>query len=114
MIFMHYLLVASSIINTIVDNTVNETDSVNFICQATGEPVPNIIWDLNGVMINMSDTNKYRKESRSINTTTTENTVTVYNVTSYDVGTYTCNATNTIGSDESSGTLTVHGMQMLQ
>ncbi|XP_065913065.1 hemicentin-1-like isoform X2 [Dysidea avara] len=99
---------ASSIINTIVDNTVNETDSVNFICQATGEPVPNIIWDLNGVMINMSDTSKYRIESRSINTTTTENTVTVYNVTSYDVGTYTCNATNIIGSDESSGTLTVH------
>ena len=110
MIFMYCLLVAPNIINTIAVNTVNETDSVNFTCQATGEPVPNIVWDLNGVMIDESDTSKYRIESRSINTTTTENTLTVYNVTSYDEGTYTCNATNIIGSDESSGTLTIYGM----
>ena len=36
--------------------------------------------------------------SRSLNITTTENTLTVYNVTSSDVGTYTCNASNVIGS----------------
>ena len=49
-------------------------------------------------MINESDTSKYRIEPRPINTTTTEKTLTVYNVTSSDVGTYTCNATNTIGT----------------
>ena len=36
--------------------------------------------------------------SRSLNITTTENTLTVYNVTSSDVGTYTCNSYNIIGS----------------
>ena len=45
--------------------------------------------------------------SRSLNTTTTENILTVYNVTSSDVGMYTCNSTNFIGSAISSGILTV-------
>ena len=45
--------------------------------------------------------------SRSLNITTTENTLTVYNVTSSDVGTYTCNSSNIIGSVTSSGILTV-------
>ena len=75
-----------------------------------GEPVPNISWYFNDVTINVSDnSSKYMIVSRSLNITTTENTLTVYNVTSSDVGTYTCNASNTIGSDTSSGTLTVTG-----
>ena len=45
--------------------------------------------------------------SRSLNITTTENTLTVYNVTSSDVGTYTCNSSNIIGSVTSSRILTV-------
>ena len=45
--------------------------------------------------------------SRSLNITTTENTLTVYNVTSSDVGMYTCNSSNIIGSVTSSGILTV-------
>ena len=75
----------------------------SFTCQATGKPVPSIIWYFTDVMINVSDTSKYMIMSTSINTTTTENTLTVYNVTSSDVGTYTCNATNTLGSATSHG-----------
>ena len=45
--------------------------------------------------------------SRSVNITATENTLTVYNVTSSDVGTYTCNSSDIIGSVTSSATLTV-------
>ena len=45
--------------------------------------------------------------SRSLNITTTENTLTVYNLTSSDVGTYTCDSSNFIGSVTSSGILTV-------
>ena len=59
-------------------------------------------------MINVSDnSSKYMIMSRSLNITTTENTLTVYNVTSSDVGTYTCNSSNIIGSVTSSGILTV-------
>ena len=73
-----------------------------------GEPVPNISWFFNGVMINVSDnSSKYMIMSRSLNITTTENTLTVYNVTSSDVGTYTCNSSNFIGSVTSYGVLTV-------
>ena len=78
-------------------------DIVNFTCQAIGEPVPIISWYFSGVMIDVSDTSKYRIESRSINTTTAENTLTVYNATETDVGAYTCNATNFIGSDSTHG-----------
>ncbi|XP_065893837.1 MAM domain-containing glycosylphosphatidylinositol anchor protein 2-like [Dysidea avara] len=87
------------------------SEVANFTCQATGEPVPNISWFFNEVMIDVSDTSKYRIEPRSINTSTTENTLTVYNITSSDVGTYTCNATNIIGSDSRLGCLA--GMEYL-
>ena len=75
-----------------------------------GEPVPDISWYFNDVMINVSDnSSKYMIVSRSLNITTTENTLTVYNVTSSDVGTYTCNASSIIGNDSTSGHLQVNG-----
>ena len=90
------------------DEVRNHTENGSFSCQSVGEPVPDISWYLNDVMINVSDNSrKYMIVSRSLNITTTENTLTVYNVTSSDVGTYTCNASNIIGSVTSSGILTV-------
>ena len=87
--------------NTIVKQRIN-----NFVCQAVGEPVPDITWYFNGVMINVSDNNsKYTIVSRSLNITTIENTLTVYNVTSSDVGVYNCTATNIFGSDTRNGEL---------
>ena len=47
--------------------------------------------------------------SRLFNITTIENTLTVYNVTSSDVGTYSCSATNIVGNDSTSGHLQVNG-----
>ena len=88
----------------------NQEDNVSFKCQAVGEPVPDISWYFNGVMINVSDnSSKYMIKSRSLNVTTTENTLTVYNVTLFDVGVYTCIASNVIGNDSDSGHLKVKG-----
>ena len=102
------LTVIPSIENSFNNEIRDQTENVTFLCQAVGEPVPDISWYFNGVMINVSDnSNKYMITSRSLNITTTENTLTVYNVTSSDVGTYTCNSSNIIGSVTSSGTLTV-------
>ena len=93
-----------------INQTSNETQSVNLVCQAVGEPVPDISWYFNGVLINVSgNSSKYMIMSRSLNITTTENTLTVYNVTLSDVGTYTCNATNIVGNDSTSGHLQVNG-----
>ena len=90
------------------DEVKNQKENVTFLCKVVGEPVPDISWYFNDVMINVSDnSSKYMIVSRSLNITTTENALTVYNVTSSDVGTYTCNATNIIGSVTSSGILTV-------
>ena len=101
-------LVIPTIVSTITNEVRNQRENVTFLCQAVGEPVPNNSWHFTGVMINVSDnSSKYTIVSRSLNITTTENTLTVYNVTSSDVGTYTCNSSNIIGSVTNSGILTV-------
>ena len=102
--------VIPNINQNISNKTTNETQSVNFTCEATGKPVPNVSWYFNGIMINVSDnSSKYMIISRSLNITTTENTLTVYNVTSSDVGTYNCSATNVLGNDSTSGLLQLNG-----
>ena len=92
-------------ISSLVSSKVIQQSKINtLLCQAVGEPVPDISWYFNSVMINVSDdSSKYMIMSRSLNITTTENTLTVYNVTSSDVGVYTCTATNIIGSDTNNG-----------
>ena len=107
--YLFYISTVIPSITTLVTNEIrNQAENVTFICQAVGEPVPDISWYFNGVMINILDnSSKYMIMSRSLNTTTTENTLTVYNVTSSDVGTYTCNSSNIIESAISSGILTV-------
>jgi len=102
-----FFTVFPDILSEVDDSTDEGRDIANFTCQAVGEPVPNIGWYFNGVMIDVSDTSKYMIMSTLLNTTTTENKLTVYNVTSSDVGTYTCNATNIIGSDYSHGKVIV-------
>jgi len=101
-------VVIPSIENLINTEVRNQEENITFLCQTVGEPVPDIIWYFNDIMINVSDSsNEYKIMSRSLNITTIENTLTVYNVTSSDVGTYTCNSSNIIGSVTSFGILTV-------
>ena len=108
MVTLFSFTVMPCIHNAINDEFKNETDNVPFLCQAVGEPVPDISWYFNDIMINVSDnSSKYMIVSRSLNITTTENTLTVYNVTSSDVGTYTCNASNAIGSVTEFGILSI-------
>ena len=88
----------------------NETLPSIFTCRATGEPVPNITWYFNDIMIfNVSDT-KYNI-SASKNGTVVTSIFTIKSAQSSDVGRYTCFAENFIGNDQSSGVLTINGMQ---
>ena len=92
------------IISNITDASENDRNLAIFICQVVGEPVPDISWYFNGAMINVSNnSSKYMIVSESMNTTTKESTLTVYNITSTDVGVYTCTATNVLGNDTSNG-----------
>ena len=92
-----------------MDQRHTKGDTAIFICQATSEPVSNIIqWYFNGIPINESD--KYQISTELLNYTTTNNTLTVMNVESSDVGTYTCNVSNGRSADTSSGVISVNGM----
>ena len=86
----------------------NETNPTVFSCQATGEPVPSISWYFKGVMIDVADGSKYNI-SNILHGTTVTSSLTINDAKSSDVGIYTCQAENIIGSDQSSGILTVNG-----
>ena len=92
-----------------MDQSRNEGDNASFTCQADGEPVPNINWYFNGAPVNEANTMKYTISMMSLNITTNSSTLTIMNVRSSDVGTYTCNATNVVSTNDSSGVLTVNG-----
>ena len=87
----------------------NEGNNILFTCQATGEPDSTISWYFNGIPVNVTNTMKYTTSMTSVNSTIIFNTLTIISVESSDVGTYTCNVTNAISSDTSSGILTVNG-----
>ena len=96
-----------------MDQAQNEGYTASFICQATGEPVLTISWYYNGAAVNLSNTMKYAITEVTLNTTTISNILTIMSVELSDVGTYTCNATNIVSSDTSSGVLTVNGELLL-
>ena len=92
-----------------MDFAQNEGYTDSFTCQAMGRPIPIIRWYYNGILLDETNTMKYTISVVPLNINTIVNTLTVMNVESSDVGTYTCNATNVISSDTSSGVLTVNG-----
>jgi len=90
------------------DQAQNEGSTVSFTCRADGKSVPTISWYFNGVPVDGTNTMKYRITPR-VFTNAIQDTLFIMSVESSDVGTYTCNATNVVSSDSSSGVLTVNG-----
>ena len=86
--------------------TQNETSLVLFSCEAIGEPSPSISWHFNDVLIIGS--NKYIISDRGVPGMTSSSLM-IINLVSSDAGRYTCYAENVVGSDNSSGILTVNG-----
>ena len=104
-----FALVIPAISPEVMDQTQKEGETASFTCQATGEPVPTISWYFNDAPVDETNTMKYTILMMLLNTTTISSTLTIMNIQSSDVGTYTCNATNVVSSDTSSGVLTVNG-----
>ena len=96
----------------------NETNTVTFSCQATGEPVPNISWYFNSIVvntsniINTSNTSEYNV-TNSINRNVITSLFTIMNTKLSDVGNYTCYAENIFGDDQNFAVLVVNGKQYL-
>ena len=59
-------------------------------------------------MINLSNSSKYNSSSIALNETIIESTLFIINAELSDVGSYTCEAENIIGTDQSSAVLTVN------
>ena len=112
-IIIGFVLVVPDINPEVMDQTQNEGDTASFTCQVIGEPVPTINWHFNGTPVDEASTMNYTISMESLNTTTIRSTLTIMNVQSSDVGTYTCNATNVVSTDTSSGVLTVNGELLL-
>ena len=100
-------LVAATISPEVSYQIQDEGTIASFTCQATGEPPPTISWYFNGTLL--ANGIKHTISETSVNTTTINSILTIMSVESSDVGTYTCNATNVVSSDTSSGVLTVNG-----
>ena len=99
------VLDAPTFIVQVMDDTENEGGIASFTCQVIGEPVPTISWYFNVVPVDVTNTVKYVV----LSTSPGRSILRINNVQSSDVGTYTCNATNVVSSDTSSGVLTVNG-----
>ena len=108
MLSLYSYVVQAEITDGIIDMLENETNPITFSCKAIGEPVPNISWYFNGELIDVSNASKYII-SNSSNGTMVISLLTIMNTQSSDVGRYTCFTENIIGSNQSSGVLTVNG-----
>ena len=107
---MFVCLVIPDISPEVIDEIQDEGGTASFTCEATGEPVPTIRWYFSDAPVNNdTDVDKYEISETSVNTTTISSTLIIMSTESSDVGTYTCNATNVVFSDTSSGILTVNG-----
>ena len=108
---IYFYIVAPEIVLQLTDLLENETNPTQFTCQAIGVPVPSIEWYFNGTIINLSSNrSKYDSSSMLLNESIIESFLSVMNAQSSDVGRYTCQAENIIGTAQSLGVLTVNGI----
>ena len=105
LLLLLYVTDGPTLLQQVMDQTQIETDTAFFTCQTTGEPAPTISWYFNDVPVDVTNTVKYDV----LSTFPGQSSLRINNVQSSDVGTYTCNATNVVSSDTSSGVLTVNG-----
>ena len=92
--------------------SVNTGNTVTLVCTVSSSlPITNVYWQRNiggsGTTITTTNTNKYS------GSTTTTPSLTIFSVQQSDVGTYTCYGSNSVGTDQSSTTLSVTGSMYL-
>ena len=95
---------------------INNGSSAVFSCGALAIPPHQVYWtftnvsgDTFPVISTLDSVNSMNYRINNMNGTMDFGTLTVTGVRYEDRGTYTCNATNEIGSDLANATLTVHG-----
>lgn len=94
-----------------VNLTYGTGETATLLCKATGVPDPVIVWYFNDTKISMAYSSKYIVSS-PIALNYTLSTLIIFNVTSLDMGTYRCVATNIAGIVSSSGEITINGQSV--
>ena len=100
------ITVGPMIVTSLQTQNVTAGQSFTLTCNATGNPVPNIEWTLNGASIgirNSSETTIKVIEGLSSNTSVLE----FSNATINDTGIYQCIATNVASNDTQDANVTV-------
>jgi hypothetical protein len=93
--------------------SVTTGNTVTLVCTVTSNlPVTNVYWQRNigGSVTTITVSTNPNKYSGS---TTTTPSITIFSVQQSDVGTYTCYGSNSVGTDQSSTTLSVTGSMYL-
>ena len=99
-----------AVITTVVQNeNYYEKEAASFHCEAAGFPIPEVSWYFKNMKLKFDG-----KHIISISRPSgfIRSTLLILNLSSFDVGTYICEVTNTAGSATSSGILTVYGKQL--
>jgi len=86
-----------------------ENDTAAFTCQASGIPIPSVEWYYNGEQLKASPDKYIISSSMQNNKDSVIDTLIILRLELYDVGTYTCNASNLVGFEVNSGLLTLNG-----
>lgn len=69
--------------------------NVTYKCMSRGDPLPTITWDVNGKLLDEGES--VRIEEERIGSSQLWSNLTVFNLTSFDTGIYTCSAHNRFG-----------------
>ena len=87
----------------VTDNITVEGNNIAMTCEATGIPLPTIVWTFNGsVLMSGSNVNITGAAIENGDTSAVTQTLTIMNVLRNLTGMYTCSASNSVGSDTSS------------
>lgn len=91
------------------DVDLNAGDTHKFTCVVRGRPLPDIVWEKNGVTLSNSTSviiSRYIEDESTLVCT-----LTLVNATLEHIGVYECNAANRVGSNSATFNVTVYGMQ---
>ena len=74
----------------------NLNRTVQFVCVATGRPIPNLLWFREGETLNSSS--RIRFNFLQLNSMTTQSVMTIENAVRSDDGNYSCVAEHRVGT----------------
>ena len=86
----------------VTDNITVEGNNITITCEATGIPLPTIVWTFNGgVLMSGDNVNITAATIENGDMSAVTETLTIMNVLRNLTGMYTCSARNSVGNDTS-------------